>query len=169
MVDIETRRIAEVIYNKIYNGNIFTYEQCALNGETYHDKILNAHIISMLDIERAIDYSEDLNQIYDIEISKYLPTNLNEFLTRVTFIREYGIDSYITEIENGAIGMIPYWLPLIIECFTYEEGLKLKKAFVKRMVGFIDTDFMSSLHIDNLFFDELNKLRLENEEDLTRK
>lgn len=156
MEEKELQNIAQVIHNMIYNKNIATYEK--LNRE---DLVLNSFEISVLDIVMAIYNNEDLNNINGINIKNFIQSDLNKFLTFVAFIREYSIESYISVIRNAEedqIDIFPFWIPKILECFTYEEGIAIKKEFLKKITHFSGIDELENKNIDDFYFSEMENL-----------
>lgn len=166
----QINEIARVIHNKIYNTNIFLCEKLALKEESNPNPILNFQDISVLDIKRAIEYGEDLNQINGLNIKDYICMDLNVFLSHVIKIRENDIKSYAEIIKNASdedIELFPHWIPTILDYFTYEESLELKRTFVKRMINYSDIDLIANDHIENIFFDILKGLDNIQEESTT--
>lgn len=155
----EIKKLAQILHREIYNANIRVYEKAAYEGIEYYSKILNEIDYSVLDIERAIFYGEDLNHLNDQEMEEYINIDLNKFLKRIVYIRENGVQYYIHVIETEDIEVYVFGLEQILECFTDEEGLLIKKAFLKRMLNFCDIEQMEMSVINNLFFMILNEIK----------
>ncbi len=154
---MEEEKVAEIIYNKIRNENIKYVEELVyqnpqyLETKEYMSYVLSDYDICVLDILKAIQNNEDLNQIYTYSLNHYLKTDINAFLSYVLMVREIGLKAITDYILHSKSGEDFSWISVVLECFTYEEGLEIKKAFLKVMTNFID---LSSLHnsiIDHFF------------------
>lgn len=173
----ELRKIAQILRNKIYNENIKFYEQLAYEGKEYDGHVLTENM-TILDIEKALTYREDLNKINGLDMQKYINIDLNVFLKRVVMIREYAIQSYAEVIENNPIDLSIFWLEPIMECFIEKESMYLKKSFVQKVyscddisaiddsVSIEDINKMDDMMLNHLFFkiyrDIKSKLEEEN-------
>lgn len=170
----ETNTIAQVIYNKIYNENIKVYEQAAYEqeGNDFYKKILPTNAITILDIKKAIEDREDLNQINGLDMKNYVNMDLGSFFSKVTIIR--GIDTLTYErfIMESSIDSMALWLRHILECFTEEEQIGIKKNFLKRILNFDVTDLMTNERIDNFFWKiyfEIFESTIQKEQEISKK
>lgn len=157
MENVELDNIAQVVYNKIHNANIIYYEEIALMGEDYTEKVLPIDI-SIYDIKQAILEQKNLNHLNNLPMENYLNLDLNAFFSRVCMIRKTKIFEYIKVIENTNREEIGLWLPAIMECFTIEEQRQLKIAFVKKMTNYINVESMLDSEMDAIFLYLLNNL-----------
>lgn len=147
----ELTRIAKILQNKIYNANIFLYEQLARENKAYFDSVLQEDDITILELKQAIEQKKDLNFIHNVDMKKYTNIDLNHFLSKVIIIREQGIEYYIEAIKKDANFYRFDWYNTILECLTYEEGLEIKKACLEKWLNFSISEVMTNATIDKLF------------------
>lgn len=150
----EIKKIAKVLYNKIRNENIKYVEELAYHNQEYRSHVLEEYAISTLDIEKAIENKEDLNQIYTYSLQNYINVDLNAFFSFVTMVRSMGLNSFVDDIlkkSNFDMEMQFSWIPNVLECFTYEEGLQIKRAFLTVMTNFTDIFSLSNETIDQFY------------------
>lgn len=144
MDKVEIKKIANILYTKI-------------NKELKDQKI----DLIPLDIEKAIFYHEDLNQILNIPIS----FDFNDFYHYICIVRIIGLKNYSKYIlETTDVDVLIKWLPQVLECFTYIEGLELKRAFLKVMTNFTDLNVLENQEIDRFFCivsEDLKKQRVK--------
>lgn len=166
MENVELKKTAEVIRNKIYNENIMVNEQLALECGQHKEKLLEANEqnISISDIEAVMQENKNLNWICGIDITKYINTDLNIFLSWLKKIRNMGLDTIINHTKTFDIFYVALWVNNILEAFTYEEGLEIKKAFLKRILNSIEIDNLEPKEIDGFFYAILIELKLKMEE-----
>lgn len=116
--------IYQIIYNKIYNENIFFYEDMALSGNDYKEFVLEEGKINEDDIKNAILQNQDLNSINGINLKNYIQTDLNIFYKQLIDIREKGLDFYIDFFKKEDIESIVDMIPNIIDYFTIDESFR---------------------------------------------
>lgn len=165
----ELGAIAQVMHRKIYSENIRIYTQLAYEGQEYYSHALEEKRITISDIEQAITFHEDLNQIHDLSIQNYLTTDLNAFLLKILAVRENTVQSYTDIITKEPTDLFICGLESILECFTEEESLPIKKAFLKRTLNGYDVEAMEQDAIDCLFWNLFIELRKQIEQEITRK
>lgn len=159
----EINKLAQVIHNKIYNENTKFYEQLAYDGKEYSSHVLTENI-TILDIEKAITTPIDLNKINGLNMQNYIDFDLNNFLTRAIAIRSFNIQSYVEITKNQPIDMLVFWFGQVMECFTDKECLLIKKAFLKRVLNYVDVNAMDEDKINSLFLSLYNEIKLEIEQ-----
>lgn len=160
-----SNEILTVIHNKIYNDNIFLYQELALNDMDFADKILSESAITLNDIKKVVEENKDLNKIKGIDLKNYIKTDLNAFYSRLLDIRKMSLEEYIRIIIKSDIDYSINLFDYILDYFTYEEGLKLKEAFLERTICSKALNFLSLERKDDLFFKVFLKYQnLKNEE-----
>ncbi len=158
----EIKKIAEVLYNKMRNENIKYVEELAHLNLEYQSHVLEEYAISKLDIEKAIENKEDLNQIYTYSLQNYINVDMNAFFSYVSMVRNnIGLNAFVDDIlKTSTLDMERNfsWIPNVLECFTYEEGLNIKRAFLIVMTNFTDIVSLNNSTIDQLYCTIMNSL-----------
>ncbi len=156
----ELRAISTIIWKRIIIENRQMYQNTDLELKTY--------AISNFDIEKSIDMKEDLNFINELNMNKYIKTDLNAFLSAIIYIRQF--KSELLKRIQSKDNSLPFWLPTILMYFTYLEGIEFKKEFLK-VNGLSDNDLeiLTNSYIDSLFAIQLNELYRSENIELTQR
>lgn len=165
----ELNKIAKVLYNKIYNENIKVYTELAKEGQEYYSYALEENRITIPMIEHAIMYNEDLNQLNDAPMQNYITTDLNAFFTKILVIREINLEYYVSVILECDIDAFIFVIKDILECFTEEESMPIKKAFLKRMLNGYDVEAINEENINSLFWPLLEEKIVQEDKRISRK
>ncbi len=152
----EKQLLTHIVYNKIYNENIKTYEQLAYEGKEYLDRVLETNAILETDIEKAIEANSDLNRLNNLDMKKYTQTDLNGFLKQVLLVRQYEIKDYVFRILKDDQNLFLDWIPFVLDCLTYKEGIEIKKAFLRKLfripVSIVEDDKIDAVFCENFLF-----------------
>ncbi len=160
-MDAELKKIAQVLHNKIYNENSRFYEQLAYLEQEYISHVLLENDVSLHNIVMSIQLREDLNSINGLDMKNYLDIDLNAFLMKVIAIRKFERQSYAEMIEKQSLDLFMGWLEPVLDCFTEEESIPIKRAFIKRLLNYSDIDSMDIASINNLFFTLYKAIKIQ--------